>query len=215
MATITNHPIITITNTGSTVSPSSTVTVSYQERSPFTGNFLLLAGSEQSLQAYQAGVQVTLPISSVFNTASGEEAYLRLVVTGSPCTGHIEDFLYAVYFQGSPIPCTDVTLAYSGALDIPNDDFDVQRQTIIDSLCSGGGSSSTYYININGPITSASVLLAENITISDGPGCSAAASAGWYALSLSGFDCIGGYWDPGLAQFKYARPCSSCLGLAP
>jgi len=215
MSTIINNPVITVTNTGSTVAPTVTLTTSYQERNPFTGNFIFLSGSAQSIQAYQAGVQVILPNSSVFTTASGEVAYLRLVTTGSVCEGHIEDILYTVYFDDSPPPCTDVTLAYSGALDIPNNDFDVQRQTIIDSLCSGGGSSSTYYININGPITSASVLLAENITISDGPGCSAAASAGWYALSLSGFDCIGGYWDPGLAQFKYARPCSSCLGLAP
>jgi hypothetical protein len=214
MATIINQPIITVSPTGSTVSPDTTLVCEFQEKYPtFTGDFLTVPGSSQSIQTYQAGFQVTLPTESV--AESGDQATLRLVITaGSSCVNTLSNQInYTVLFQGEPTPCTSVTLRYVDSIDIPNDDNDPQRTTVVDNLCNEStGTTDTYYLNVSS-VDDASILLIENITISTSGGCNATAATGWYSLRFSGTDCVGGYWDG--SQFKYARPCSTCLGVSP
>ena len=110
----------------------------------------------------------------------------------------------------SPVVCSDVTLTYYDYIDIPNNDFDVQRQQVVDSMCNGtNGIPGTYYVNRNS--ITPTVMLEEGITLHTSIGCTAVAASGWYAIRVNETDCVGGYWDAGLSQWKYSRLCSSCV----
>jgi hypothetical protein len=211
---IANYPRVVLEVTGSDVSPNTFLKAQY-----FTASidpWQDIVNSDQSVQTYQNGFELLIPVESVNNIGNAD---IRLVITsGTPCVGAVSNtYNFPVLLSqdqdgGGTEPgqydCTTVTLRY---FSIPeyNSDF---AQSQADNACSSGleGSYTVKTANFEGDFTSSLITLDSSVGTTTG--CTGDAPSGWYAYEGPNLDSAVFYWSNTLQQILDKRTCGTGIG---